>query len=119
MLVSRELFEEMVAEALDALPPEFARRVENVEVTCEDWPSEEEMRAVGLSRRAVLAGLYRGVPHPRRAHWYAGVLPDRITLYRKVICAGARSRAQIRARIRETLLHEIGHHFGLDEEQLR
>jgi len=117
LLVSREAFDEMIARELDALPPEFAGKMENVEVASEDWPSEEEMRAMGLSREEVLAGLYVGVPLDRRRTGYSS-LPDRITLYRAVICAGARSRTEIRRRIRETLLHEIGHHFGLGEEDL-
>jgi len=118
VILSREAFDHMVARELDGLPAEFAGRMENVEVTCEDWPPEAQMRAMGLSREEVLAGLYRGVPLDRRSTWYSS-LPDRITLYRAVICAGARSRTEIGRRIRETLLHEIGHHFGLEEEDLR
>jgi len=107
-VVSRQHFEELVADALDALPPELGRAMENVAVLVED-------RAPGGS----LFGLYEGVPLTRRGPIsYAGAMPDRITLYQATICEVCSSEAQVVAQVVKTVIHEVAHHFGISDPRL-
>ena len=114
-------FEELVAEALDGLPAEFQEHLENVEVIVEDWPSIDDLESVGLERheRFELLGLYIGVPLTERGSNYFGVLPDRIALYRRSIelYTGEDPEA-IREEVRRTVIHEIGHYYGISDERL-
>jgi predicted Zn-dependent protease with MMP-like domain len=106
--VSRQRFEELVAEALDSLPPELGRQMENVAVVVED-------RAPGRS----LFGLYEGIPLTKRGpQTYAGVMPDRITLYQEEICSVCSSEAEVAAQVRRTVIHEVAHHFGISDPRL-
>jgi len=101
-------FEALVAAALDGIPDEFARYLDNVSVVVEDEPDEEG-----------LYGLYQGVPLSERTHDFAAALPDRISIYRGPLLRDFRSRTQIRRQIRLTVVHEIAHFFGLDERRIR
>ena len=129
-----ERFEELVDEAVESLPPEFAERLDNVDVVVEARPSPRLLRKMGLAGRGTLLGLYEGVPQTRRDHAYGAVLPDRIVIYREPVLAEAAARAggaadaategdaldrAVRGVVRTTVLHEIGHHFGLSEGDLR
>ena len=124
-------FEELVDEAVAALPPEFARRLDNVDVVVEEAPARRLLRRMGLGPGRTLLGLYEGVPQTRRTHAYGAVLPDRIVIYRRPVLAEARQHAAesagassagldeaVRDVVRATVLHEIGHHFGLSEADL-
>ncbi|MFB3906670.1 MAG: metallopeptidase family protein [Acidobacteriota bacterium] len=111
-------FRELVEEALDRLPSEFAQYLDNVEVVVEDLPSPEIQRQFRRSPRDLLLGLYHGVPLTDRSV-LATHLPDIIYLYKRNIEAVCKSEAEVRRQIRDTVLHEIGHHFGMDEDQLR
>ena len=122
-----EHFEELVDEALEDLPPEFAERLDNVDMVVKAKPSRQTLRQMGLLGRGTLLGLYQGVPQTRRTTAYGNVLPDRILIYREPILAEAGEAcgseedfdAAVRRMVRKTVLHEIGHHFGLGEEVLR
>lgn len=104
--VEPERFEEMVGEALDGLPPELGRLMRNVAVTvAETGPPD-------------LLGLYQGVPLTERTSNYAGVLPDRITIYRRTICSICSSEDEVVAEVRRVVVHEVGHHFGIDDDRL-
>jgi predicted Zn-dependent protease with MMP-like domain len=105
--VEPDRFEDMVADALDNLPEEFGRLMRNVAVTVE--------HARGPSG---LLGLYQGVPLTRRTSQYAGVLPDRITIYRQAICAICDTEAEVAEQVRRTVIHEVAHHFGIDDARL-
>ncbi len=105
--MERAEFEALVAEALDGIPEEFARYLENVSVLVEDEPEDES-----------LYGLYDGVPLSERSHDFAAP-PDRIIIYRGPLVRDFRSRKAIRRQIRITILHEIAHFFGLDERRIR
>ena len=105
--VEPERFEEMVAEALDGLPEELGRLMSNVAVTVEHRPGPPG-----------LLGLYEGVPLTSRTTGYAGVLPDRITIYREAISAYCRTTQEVRDQVRRTVIHEVAHHFGLDDQRL-
>ena len=106
--VDPERFEAMVREALDGLPAELGELMSNVAVTVE--------HNVGP---AGLLGLYRGIPLTRRTTGYAGVLPDRITIYRRAICAVCLSDQEVVEQVRRTVVHEVGHHFGITDARLR
>jgi predicted Zn-dependent protease with MMP-like domain len=111
-------FEKLVAEALDELPRRFRRRLRNIAVVVESEPSQELLEDMGLWPSGTLLGLYQGVPLPRRGFNYGNVLPDRITIYQKPIEAMCRTRDEIKAAVKDTVKHEIGHYFGLDDERL-
>src|SRR6202047_974423 len=98
----------MGAEALDGLPPELGRLMRNVAVTVEHNPGPPG-----------LLGLYQGIPLTSRTSQYAGVLPDRITIYRLAICAICRTEAEVADQVRRTVIHEVAHHFGIDDDRLR
>jgi len=105
--VEPERFEEMVVTALDSLPEELGRLMTNVAVTVEHAPGPPG-----------LLGLYEGIPLTDRSTQYAGVLPDRITIYRQAICAICRSEQEVADEVRRTVIHEIAHHFGIDDSRL-
>ena len=106
--VGRERFEELVSEALDGLPPELTRLMDNVAVFVEDNPP----------RGRSLLGLYQGIPLTRRDSGYTMALPDRITIFRGPILWISRSEDEVREQVRITVAHEIAHHFGIDDERL-
>ncbi|GGY03812.1 hypothetical protein GCM10010358_66850 [Streptomyces minutiscleroticus] len=107
--MTREEFEELVAEALDRIPPELTRLMDNVAVFVEDEPPADDPE---------LLGLYEGTPLTDRGEWYAGVLPDRITVYRGPTLRMCETREDVVAETEVTVVHEIAHHFGIDDERL-
>jgi predicted Zn-dependent protease with MMP-like domain len=121
-----ERFEELVDEALDGLPPEFAERMENIDVVVRPEPSERTRREMDLGPDETLLGLYQGVPQTERTTAYGAVLPDRIEIYRESILDEADATCPedgdfeetVRQVIRDTVLHEVGHHFGLSDDDL-
>lgn len=118
--ISPARFEELVGEALDLLPPEWAERLDNVVVMVEEEPSPEDLASVDADPHdpePELLGLYHGVPPADRGD-YVWALPDRIVIYRGPTLRASRDRHEIVQIVRETVLHELGHHFGLDEEDL-
>jgi len=117
--MQREKFEALVARAIDNLPPEFQRKLENVDVVVEDWPTLGQLRQVKRSHPTQLLGLYQGVPQTRRGRGYGLVLPDKISIFQKPIEEQCRFGGEIEAKIEEVVRHEIAHHFGLDEKTLR
>jgi predicted Zn-dependent protease with MMP-like domain len=116
-----EKFEQIAQEEFDALPEPFRSRVENVHVVVEETDAGEKRRRARLKPGAFLLGLYEGVPLVHRGTGYGAypVLPDRITLFQKNIESVVTSPAEIRAKIREVLIHEIAHHFGMSEREIR
>jgi len=116
--MQRERFEVLVARTINNLPREFQRKLENVDVVVEDWPTPRQLRLARLSHPNQLLGLYQGVPQTRRGRGYGMVLPDKITIFQKPIEAHCRIGEEIEAKIEEVVRHEIAHHFGLDEKTL-
>jgi len=113
-------FHQLVLRALQGLPAEFRRKMENVEILVEDWPSEERRKRRGGRRGSgSLLGLYHGYPLKERGSWYGNVLPDQIVIYQGPIERICRNEKEIEIRVREVVLHEVGHYFGLEEEELR
>jgi len=113
-----EQFEALVARAIQNLPLEFQRKLENVDIVVEDWPNPGQLRRTKHSHRNQLLGLYQGVPQTRRGRRYGLVLPDKITLFQKPIEGQCGVGNAIEAKIEEVVRHEIAHHFGLDENAL-
>ncbi|MFO8014686.1 MAG: metallopeptidase family protein [Phycisphaerae bacterium] len=121
-------FQTLVDEAVASLPADLARRMENVDVVVAAAPSARLRREMGIRPGGTLLGAYRGVPQTRRTHAYGAVGPDQIVIFRGPVLAAARQAAEdgqggldeaIRGQVRRTVLHEIGHHFGLGEGDLR
>ena len=118
--MTREQFEDLVREALDELPEEFARRLDNVEIVVEDEPDRSLFQALGMDpRRETLFGLYQGVPLHLRGSSYGGALPDKISIFFGPLLRACRTPDRIRAQVRSTVIHEIGHFFGLDDKAIR
>ncbi len=117
--MERERFEELVAAALEGLPPAFAERLENIAVTVQDWPTRDQLAETKIRRRENLLGLYEGIPLPKRGRSYTMVLPDKITIFQRPIEMHCRSDAKIIQQIQDTVRHEIAHYFGISDTRLR
>jgi predicted Zn-dependent protease with MMP-like domain len=115
--VERARFERLVAEAIDSLPEEFRKRLDNVAILVEDLPSPGAARRFGR-RGGRLLGLYQGQPLTRRDSRYGMTFPDTITIFQRNVEAVGGSDAAIREEVRMTVLHEIAHHFGIDDSRL-
>ena len=116
--MKREDFLKVVEEVLDSLPEEFRSRIRNVAVLVEDMPRNQRSPQPGKQKRLLL-GLFHGVPTTRKSIFDLPAGPDHIVLYQKNIEAVCASEAEVRQQIRLTVIHELGHYFGMDEEQLK
>lgn len=115
--VPAEEFEALVTHALESLPEDLAVRMSNVDVVIEDLPDTELAEQMDVSVEGLL-GLYQGIPLTERGSSYHWVLPDRITLYRRNIVALAKDRKDLTEIVRRTVIHEVAHHFGIDDDRL-
>jgi predicted Zn-dependent protease with MMP-like domain len=109
-------FDGLVAEALDSLPPEIQDMMNNVQVVVEVEPTADQLQALG-PRGGTLLGLYQGVPLTERGN-YDRMLPDKITIFQGPITRMIRSAEGIRSQVRKTVIHEIAHHFGIEESRI-
>jgi len=116
--MERERFAKVVEEVLESLPEEFRDRIRNVAVLVEDLPPNQPLPRAG-QRRRLLLGLFHGVPTTKKSVFDLPSGPDYIVLYQKNIEAVSSSEGEIREQIRRTVIHELGHYFGMDEEQLK
>jgi len=116
--MERAHFRQLVREALDGVPVAIRRKISNVDLVIEDRPSPEDLETAGLGRGDLLLGLYHGIPLPLRGEFYNLVLPDRISIYQDHIEEVCDSNDEVREQVRVTVLHEIGHYFGIDDERL-
>ncbi|MSQ61646.1 MAG: metallopeptidase family protein [Dehalococcoidia bacterium] len=114
----RHRFERMVARAINELPDTFRQAIANLEIVIVNRPSVADRAEMGLHRGEALLGLYRGTPLTRRDQGYNLTLPDTITLFQRSIEARCRDEAELVEQVRATLLHELAHHFGIDDERL-
>lgn len=117
MRVPPEEFEALVKEALEGLPEEFAELLDNVAVMVEEEPDPEDLEAMGMDPDEELFGLYQGVPLSQRDSFYTA-LPDRVVIYRGPILRYCRSRREVIREVRDTVIHELGHHFGMEEDDM-
>ena len=103
-----EQFGELVADALDGIPAELGTAMENVAVVVDE-----------VSPPGRLLGLYEGVPLTQRGSHYSATMPDRITIYMATVCAACTTRQEVIEMVRKTVIHEVGHHFGIDDRRLK
>ena len=114
MQVSQKEFEDIVGQAIDALPEKYGKRIKNLAFVVEVEPDAEQRRQLHLHQGQTLYGLYQGVPLTRRGSNYNFVLPDKITIFKGPIEAGCQTIAQLREQVYHTVWHEVAHYFGLD-----
>jgi predicted Zn-dependent protease with MMP-like domain len=119
----RRRFDDLLEDVLAELPEDYLRRFDEIPLVVEDYPSPEMARKLKLARGVVLQGVHSGIPLTRRSIRHSGTLPTVITIYREGIYTAAGGNdahdRRLRRQIRKTVLHELGHHFGFGEEQLR
>ena len=116
--MKREHFVKVVEESLDSLPQEFRSHIRNVAVLVEDGPPNQPSSQPGRPRQLLL-GTFHGVPTTKKSFFDLPVGPDHIVLYQKNIEAVCSNKAEVREQIRRTVIHELGHDFGMDENQLK
>jgi len=112
-------FEELVADAVESLPEEFKRKLENIDIVIEEEPTTEQVRSARVPKSVFLMGLYQGVPFSKRTHFYGNVLPDKITIFRNNIERACRSEEEVKETVRRTVIHEFAHYFGLSDEHMK
>lgn len=114
-------FEQIAEDVYDSLPEGFKAKIDNLRIVVEELPDDEQIGRVGATSRYSLLGLYQGVPlnHRTTAYGVYPIMPDTITLFKKNIESVAHQQSQIREKIREVLVHEIAHYFGMSEEEIR
>jgi len=117
--LSREEFEEMVEAGIAETPEKFLRQLDNVVIVVEDEPTRQQAKRLNIHADWTLFGLYEGVPQAARGDHYTSVVPDKITIFRRPIEAAAESREEIKEIVKNTVWHEIAHHFGMDEDEVR
>ena len=110
-------FEELVRRALDTLPEGIAARIDNIDIEVQDWAGPEQLASVGV-RHGTLLGLYQGVPLTRRGSGYGMVAPDRIIIFQGPIERMSRDDDDLVERVREVVVHEVAHHFGISDARL-
>ncbi len=117
--MTQDQFEQLIADALDSLPEEFAKQLDNVEVVAQAWPTPDDLDAGGVGPGMTLFGLYQGVAKINRGT-YMGVAPDIIKIFAgPMLAVYGENHDAIRSEVRRTVLHEIGHHFGMSEDAIR
>ena len=116
--MTRAEFEQLVREAVRLVPRRFRREITNLALIVEDEPSPELLADMGIEPPDSLYGLYQGIPLTERSWGHGNALPDRITIYQRPIEEDCDDEEEIRDVIGETLIHEVGHYFGLSEAQI-
>jgi predicted Zn-dependent protease with MMP-like domain len=117
--MSQKKFEEIVDEGISSVPEKFLAKLNNVGIVIENEPKPEQLRKLKIRKGWTLFGLYEGVPQVARNAYYGAVLPDKITIFRKPIIEAAEDEENMKKIVRDTVWHEIAHHFGMDEARVR
>jgi len=116
--MTKEEFEKIVEEGIKAVPKKFLEKLKNVDICIEDEPTPFQLKKLKAKKDSLIFGLYEGIPQTKR-RYYAQVLPDKITIFKKSIEKIAKSEEEIKKRVKNTVWHEIAHHFGMSERQVR
>jgi predicted Zn-dependent protease with MMP-like domain len=119
MKLTRREFEEIVVSALRRLPKFIKKKMKNVDVVVENRAARDLLSEMGLRSPFELLGLYQGVPLDRRGFYYGNVLPDKITLFQISIESMCQTKEEVEEKVKDVVIHEVGHYFGLDDERLR
>jgi predicted Zn-dependent protease with MMP-like domain len=117
--MSDEEFEKLVLDGIGKIPERFQKKLENVAIIIADEPTPAQRREMHLDSHHTLLGLYQGVPQTRRGSLYYMVLPDKITIFKKPLLAISSNPEVLKQEVADTVWHEIGHHFGLNEPEVR
>ncbi len=117
--VTEEEFHEYIELSLESIPQAFKEKLDNVVFIVEDYPSKHDLERLGLKHREQLLGLYSGVPYTHRNSSYMGTIPDRIILFQKNIESICYSKEELKNKIKEVIIHEIAHYFGMSENEIR
>lgn len=117
--LSRSEFEKIVNEGINSIPENFLEKMNNVAIIIESEPTASQLRKLKIRPGWTLFGLYEGVPQAARGNNYSAVLPDKITIFQRPIENAARNEKEIREIVKNTVWHEIAHHFGMDEQRVR
>lgn len=118
MEISDEQFEQVINESMDELPQEYIERLDNVAITFDDDPSQEQRQKLKLRCHETLFGLYEGIPLTKRNSAYSLVLPDKITIFKNPILHASPDMASLKIQVKHTLWHEIAHYYGLDHDRI-
>jgi predicted Zn-dependent protease with MMP-like domain len=118
MRIPPDEFESLVEKALEELPEEFAELLDNVAVMVEEEPAPEDLEELEMEPGEELFGLYLGTNLLERDTFYSGALPDRILIYRGPILRHCATRREVIREVRDTVIHELGHYFGMEEDQM-
>lgn len=116
--VPDDVFNNLIAQALDELPERYTKHLNNVLITFEDQPSAEQRQKLQLRCNETLFGLYEGIPLTARGSGYQMVLPDKITLFKNPMLQGLSDIAELKAQVKHTLWHEIAHFYGLGHDRI-
>jgi predicted Zn-dependent protease with MMP-like domain len=119
MNVTAEEFQELMELAMESIPKDFKNRMDNIAFIVEPFPSSSDLARLGMTNGRHLLGLYSGIPYTHRNTWYTGTVPDRIILFQSNIEAICRSKEELTAKIREVVIHEIAHYFGMTDKEIR
>ena len=117
--MEEDYFEKMVKDSALDLPEKIRQKMENVALCVEKRPTREQLRKIGTRSEGILLGLYEGVPKTAYGRGFGMILPDKITIFQESIEQFARTQKAIRDLVKEVVWHEIAHHFGFDEKQIR
>jgi predicted Zn-dependent protease with MMP-like domain len=119
MNVSTEEFQELMEKAMESIPEDFKNRMDNIAFIVEPYPNSNDLIRLGMTDGRRLLGLYSGTPYTHRNTWYAGTVPDRIILFQRNIEAICRSKEELTEKIKEVVIHEIAHYFGMTDKEIR
>lgn len=118
MQLSDDEFDRLISRAMDELPQQYIRGLQNVAIVYADWPDEYQAKKARLEQGSLLLGLYEGIPLTQRGANYNFVLPDKITLFKESILRVVHDEAELFEQIKRTLWHEIAHYYGLDHDRI-
>jgi predicted Zn-dependent protease with MMP-like domain len=116
--LSDEQFDTLISRAMDELPQQYIKGLDNVAITYDDEPTPEQKEKMKIRDRQLLLGLYEGVPLTRRGNGWSGMLPDKITLFKRPILHVVANEGELFEQIKRTLWHEIAHYYGLDHDRI-
>ena len=111
-------FEKLVNEVIKTIPKKFLEKLDNIDIVIEDTPAPYQLKKLKARKGSIIFGLYEGIPKTKRWN-YGQVLPDKITIFKKPIERIAQSEEKMKEIIKNTVWHEIAHHFGMDEKRIR